>query len=158
LRRLFGDFTPQTMFQRPDSLVKQAEELSQAAEKGVEEILTKDQLKRLGEISLQQRGGHALGDPEVAKALGLTEEQTQRIQKIQPEALQQMQTLALEQWQGMFEKGGKPLQTQNAFARIAKRFQELTRTTGESLLEVLTPEQETRWRELKGKPFKGGGR
>ena len=34
------------------------------------EILKEDQLNRFKEISLQQRGGQALADPEVAQALG----------------------------------------------------------------------------------------
>src|SRR5262249_26449026 len=119
----------------------------------------------LGEISLQQRGGSALSDPPVAGALRLTEKQQQEIQAIQVTAAKEMQDLALEQMKGFFDFNGNPLQMQNAlekmrknqqaFQKLGQKVQQLSRATSEKLLDGLTEEQKTKWKELTGKPFKG---
>jgi hypothetical protein len=56
-------------------------------------ILNADQFKRLSEISLQQRGARALTDPEVARSLGLTGAQKNKLQDILDESQEEMQKL-----------------------------------------------------------------
>ena len=57
---------------------------AQAAEtkKKVEAILTPEQMERLKEIHLQAAGPGALADPDVRKALNLTDEQVEKIKKL----------------------------------------------------------------------------
>ena len=58
------------------------QELHKENEKSVAKILKPEQFKRLKQISYQQQGGRAFTDPEVAKALRLTEEQQKTIREI----------------------------------------------------------------------------
>ena len=68
----------------------------------ITKALTPKQLKRLNEISVQQRGTRALTDPEVAKALVLSSKQKQEIEDIQNGARDAMR----EQFTAMAESGG----------------------------------------------------
>jgi hypothetical protein len=155
------------VFKEPDALQKSWAELAETAEMAVGEILTAKQRKRLDEISLQQRGGSALSDPQVAEALKLTEKQQQQIQATQLAAAKEMQDLALEQMKGFFDFNGNPLAMQNAlekmrknqqaFQKLGQQVQQLSRATSEKLLNVLTQEQKTKWKELTGKPFRSRG-
>lgn len=56
-------------------------------QKAVAGILTPDQLKRLRQISLQENGPMAFGDPEVEKALELTADQKAKIKAINEDFL-----------------------------------------------------------------------
>jgi hypothetical protein len=105
-------------------------------------ILKEDQLKRFKQISLQQRGAQALEDAEVVGALGLTDEQKTKIGDIQ--------TAAREEMQGLFQgaEGGDR-------EAMRKKFETARAATNEKLLGLLTPEQQTKWKELAGEPFKG---
>src|SRR5262245_54256793 len=166
--RLFTELKPDVLLKEPDALAKKCEELAKTAEKAVDEILTVSQRKRLQEISLQQRGGHALTDPGVAQALKLTPEQQRKIQTIETEAAKEVQGLALKEMRGVFEFDGNLLnmqkafesmrKNQKAFERLQKKFEQLQKATGAKLMDVLTPEQKTKWKELAGKPFKGTSR
>jgi RNA polymerase sigma factor (sigma-70 family) len=162
--RLFGELKPDALLQEPDALSRKWEELARSAEKSVAAILTAEQGKRLQEISLQQRRGHALTDPEVVKALRLTEEQRQKIGASEEEAAKEMQNLATKEMQGMMELGSNPLdaqamlakmrQGQTSMEKMRKKFEELYKGTGDKLLDLLTKEQKAKWKELTGKPFK----
>ena len=102
-------------------------------------ILKDDQLKRLKQISLQQQGGHALSDPEVATALNLTSEQKEKVASISSET--QSET------RGLFQEGGG--------AEARTKIDELRKKSGEQLLGVLSADQQSKWKELTGEPFKG---
>jgi hypothetical protein len=156
MRQMLAGGTPATLLQQPDALQKKAEELARDAENGVEEILTTGQRQRLREISLQQRGGHALADPEVAEGLQLTDDQRQKVQTIQAEGAARMQQLGMNQMQDLLQKGVGPLTMQNAAQKIAKDAEVISKETGEKLFDLLTTEQRARWKELTGKPFKDG--
>jgi hypothetical protein len=162
--RLFTNLRPDTLLKGQDRLQKDWAELAQTADKAVSEILTPKQRTRLEEISLQQRGGWALGDPQVAEALQLTQEQRQQIQTIEVAAAKEVQDLALKQMQGFLEITGNPLdlqkafptmaKSQKAFLTMAKEVDKMSQATSGKLLEVLTVEQKTKWKELMGKPFR----
>ncbi len=118
---------------------KKIEEQTGANKTAVAGILKEDQLKRLNQISLQQRGGRALVDPQVAEALSLTSEQKDRVKSIQESVQGEMRALF---------QGGDRQAAQQKLAEIRK-------TSDEKLLRVLTPEQQGKWKELTGEPFKG---
>ncbi len=114
-------------------------EQTQASDKMVAALLQPAQLKRLKQISLQQRGGRAFSDPEVAQSLALTDKQKELAATIQQGAQSEMRDL--------FQAGA------NEEART--KMQEIQKKTSEQVLGVLTPEQQTKWKELTGEPFKG---
>ena len=100
------------------------------------EILKEDQLKRFKQIEFQQRGSQALADPEVAQALALTTEQKDRIQAIQEASRNEMREL-------FQAEGGR------------EKIEALRASVNEKANAVLTPEQQTKWKEMTGSPFKG---
>jgi Spy/CpxP family protein refolding chaperone len=119
---------------------KKFQEMAKENEKAIGEILKEDQLKRVKQISLQQQGLRALGNPEVAGALKLSDEQKDKVKAIQDEAGKEMRALF-----------GAGLDRDEA----RKKMEEIRKATEEKLTGVLTDEQKTKWKELQGEPFKG---
>jgi serine/threonine protein kinase len=112
-----------------------------AVEKALIEILQPGQVKRLQQIVWQQRGTHPLLDKQVGKSVGLSTEQQEKIRKLHNEA-----TAAVsgpERFQSLFNPDKR------------RRAEELWKNLPDRVLAVLTEEQRTRWREMKGDPFKG---
>lgn len=119
------------------------QESAKANQAVLAEILKEDQLKRFKQISLQQRGGQALADPEVAQALGLSTEQKDRIQAIQEASQGELREL--------FQAGAGGGDRQE----LQKKAEALRASVNEKATAVLTPEQQTKWKEMTGAPFKG---
>jgi Spy/CpxP family protein refolding chaperone len=118
---------------------KKVVEQNKADDKAIAEILKPEQLTRLKQISLQQRGAQAFADAEVADALKLTSEQKDKIKALQDEARTQMR--------GLRQAGNRE--------EARKKIEEIRKASAEKLNAVLTPEQQTKWKELTGEPFKG---
>ena len=116
--------------------------LNEENRKAVAAILSPEQGKRLKEIAYQQRGPAAsFADPEVVKALSLTEEQQEKVKTINQETQAAMREL--------FTPGQAPDDdTRN-------KMNDLRKKSGEKMLALLTPEQKTKWTELQGEAFKG---
>ena len=125
---------------RDEEARKKREEARQTTEKAVAEILKPDQLKRVKQISLQQQGGRALSNPEIAAALKLSDEQKDKIKSIQEET--------------RTARGQRGQRGQRSEEELKKQ-QEARKATNEKLMKVLTSEQKTKWMELTGEPFKG---
>jgi len=120
---------------------KKMQELTEENRKAVAEILNPEQSKRLNQISYQQRGTSALIDPEVAKALALSEEQQGKVKTINEEMMAGMREL--------FTPGQAP----DEDAR--KKMNDLRKSSGDKMLAVLSAEQKTKWTEMQGEAFKG---
>jgi Spy/CpxP family protein refolding chaperone len=104
-------------------------------------ILNETQRKRLRELELQWQGPFALTDPEIAKQVGLTEEQQAKIRGIIQETFQSMR--------------GQPGQP----GERMQEFQKAREQAEKRMLEVLTPAQREKWQQMLGKPFEfQGGR
>lgn len=116
------------------------QEAAKANEKAVGEILKPEQLKRVKQISLQRQGARALSNPEIAKVLNLTSEQTDKIKKIQEEA---------RAGRGQRGQGGR------LDEEARKKLEEARKATNEKIMGVLTAEQKTKLKEMTGEPFKG---
>src|SRR5262249_1304762 len=65
---------------------KQGEERAKKAEEMAKMILEPQQFERLNQLRLQREGVGAFGRPEIAKALGLSDDQQAKIRKIQEDA------------------------------------------------------------------------
>ena len=115
------------------------EELEKANKKFLEDNLSADQRKRLGQITLQVTGLYQLGRPEVVRALNLTEEQQTKFEEMQKEARK-----ALEEILTATERAGK-----------AEKLAKLREETNKKILAALTDEQKAKVREIVGEPFKG---
>lgn len=122
---------------------KKMDERAKANQSAVAAILKDDQLKRFKQISLQQRGAQALEDPEVAQSLNLSTEQKDRVKAIQ----EGMQGEMREMFQAAGGGGDRE--------EFRKKAETLRNTTNEKLQGVLSPEQQAKWKELAGEPFKG---
>ena len=69
------------------------EESRKKSSAAIAEILKPEQAKRLKEISLQQQGVWALGNPEVAEAIGLSDEQKKQVAAIEEASRTEMRQL-----------------------------------------------------------------
>ena len=71
---------------RMEEMRKKGEEAMKAAEEKMNKVLKPEQLTRLKQLALQRQGVTALTRPEVAKNLGLSQEQQEKIRDIQASA------------------------------------------------------------------------
>jgi Spy/CpxP family protein refolding chaperone len=166
MRTLISTLKFDELLREPESMQKKWTEIAAAGENAVDEILTAPQRKRLQEISLQQRGGNALSDPDIAEKLELTDEQKKRIQDIQTEAIKELSDLGLKEMQGLMELGPNPFdfgkaldkmrQGQKTMEKMRKKSEEVSKAMSDKCLAVLTTEQKGTWKEMTGKPFKIG--
>jgi len=123
---------------------KKFAEAAQAAEKDMAGILSADQTKRLKEITLQQTGPIALTRPEVAKEVGLTDEQQAKVKEITDSYSSETRA--------QFQAGGGG----GGDREEARKKREAARKeTGDKLLALLNDDQKKAWEKLVGEPFKG---
>jgi Spy/CpxP family protein refolding chaperone len=123
------------------------DKLIETSRKEVSAILTPDQLNRLKQILLQVNGAEALQDKEVAKKIGITPEESAKLQKLQ------LQTNAtLRSSLGTQRSSGQE-QTQLLGANI-QAADKIDNQAQEQYLRALTPEQKQKFDGLVGAPFK----
>jgi Spy/CpxP family protein refolding chaperone len=120
---------------------KKFEEMRKEADKTIAEILKPDQAKRLKQITLQQQGGRAFDDPEVAKELSLTGDQKNKVKEIMEDTGSQIREL--------FQGGG------GFSEETRKKMQEINSAATEKVMGLLTADQKAKWKEITGEPFKG---
>lgn len=123
----------------PEERQQRFAELTRENERFLDEILTPEQRKRLDQIALQVTGLLWVTNPEVAAKLKLTDEQKTQAKQYQKEAREEMQKF-IYTYSGEVKK---------------ERFQELRATSRRRLMDLLTDEQETKWKEMIGEPFHG---
>jgi hypothetical protein len=115
------------------------EELTREDNRFLDEILKPDQKKRLDQITLQVAGLVWITRPEVAAALVLTDEQKQKAAEYQKLARKEMEEL---------------LHSETRRDRQAE-LRKLHETCKKRVLDLLTDEQETKYQEMIGEPFRG---
>jgi hypothetical protein len=147
LTRLLGQ--PPAGLAQANDLIKKLDALHQDAEKAVEDLLTEAQRKRLAEIVLQQRGAQALADPAVAEALKLTDDQKDQVKTIEADAAREVQELVGKVMGAIQQPGGGP----RVLQQMSKKMEEVQKASAKRLLDVLSEEQKSRWKEMTGKPF-----
>ena len=129
---------------RDDMAKRQAEQ-----DKKLAEILNEDQLKRLHQIRIQAMGSMAFMNEDVAKELGITEEQQGKMREAGQAVREEMRDAA--------QGGG-----QEAMAKMMEKL-------NAKMMELLTDKQKATFKEMVGKPFdiaqlrggrggRGGGR
>jgi hypothetical protein len=142
-------------------IVKQNEEV-------LAEFLTDAQNKRLGEITLQLRGTRAMADAGVAKQLGLSEEQTQKIQA----ALKAADDERRKMFEGLRGGAGGGRRPEGGgerpeggerrppgggggfdFNAMREKMEAARKKTDASVLAILSSEQKKKYEAMKGAAF-----
>jgi hypothetical protein len=122
-------------------------------------VLKPEQLKRLKQIEMQQRGTRAFSDAKVQTALKLTDEQKEQIDTIQKDAAKEMR----EMFGGGGGGGGRGRRGGN-FQEIREKMNKLNKETMKKIGSVLKADQKKIWKEMVGDAFeikyeqRGGGR
>ena len=138
-RANFQEMTQEERDKWREDMQKQMAERTAKAKKELAGILLSEQQKRLQEIYVQVNGTQALNDADVAAAIGLTDDQKAKMDTIRDEAGNERRDLfqnAGDDREGMMEK-----------------MTALQKQTEEKLVAVLSADQQTKFAELKGKPF-----
>lgn len=115
-------------------------ELETANKKFLEDNLSADQRKRLGQVTLQVTGLYQLGRADVAKALDLTDEQQTKFEDMQKEARKTLEEIIT----SSADRAGK-----------TRKLADLREETHKKIMAVLTDAQKAKVREIVGEPFKG---
>lgn len=115
------------------------QEMTRENERFLQEILSGEQKKRLDQITLQVAGLLWITRPDVAAELKLTDDQKKKAAEYQRLARKEMEEL---------------LHSEKRRDREAELAQ-LHETSKDRLLDLLTDEQETKFREMIGHPFRG---
>ncbi len=113
--------------------------VSQETMEALEKVLNPDQVKRLKQLELQQRGPQAFTDPEVQSQLKLTDDQKEQLKTLAADAQRETR----EVFQG----------AQGNFQEAMKKVRTLRKETLDKALAVLTPEQKKTWTEMTGAPY-----
>jgi hypothetical protein len=126
--------------ERKTKLKDAASSAAEEMRKGTNDILGPEQLKRLKQIRLQAECLEALLEPEVTKALKLTDDQISKIHTIQRDLQTDSRALL---------RAGP----QNNFQGSLRKMMALRRDSLDKGIALLTPEQIQIWKELAGDPF-----
>jgi hypothetical protein len=111
--------------------------------KKVYEILLPPQRERLDQIVLQVAGAQALGRPEVAEKLGLSDDQKTKLQGLADAAQQKRMDLF---------SAGPPADQQEMQDRMQK-MQKISADQKDKAMEMLSAEQKDKFEKMQGKKF-----
>jgi hypothetical protein len=108
-------------------------------ERFLKATLTPDQRKRFDQILLQVAGLLWVTRPEVASKLNLSEDQKKRAKALQLKAREEMEELI----------------HSTSDEKKEEELQELRETSRKRLMSLLSDEQKSKWKEMRGEPMKG---
>lgn len=128
-----------------EAMMSAMQEITKATDKGLGEIISADQLKRLKQLQLQSTIKNAglmmaLNNPDVRTALKLNEEQQEQLKGFGEDMRNTMQE--------MFQGGGDRTEMQ-------KKMQEYRASMDKKVSKMLTEDQNKKLTELQGETFKG---
>jgi hypothetical protein len=127
----------------PDSLVDtgaRAREL-QGSKKVITDLLTRDQHKRMRQLQVQQRGPLAFLDPKVTQDLRISREQQMRFYVAVQKSFVKMAEIARD------TKGDKE--------QMGEKLTDLHKDLTDNMVKALSTQQQTKWHDLIGQPYKG---
>jgi hypothetical protein len=136
LRDQLSDLQGQERFTKQQELAKP---INEAALKSASAFLKPEQVKRLGEIELQQRGANALNDPAIAKKLSITDDQASKVKTILADSQSEMREI--------MQNAGDDRQA------AMQKAQALRKETNTKVMALLTDDQKKTWKEMTGEPF-----
>jgi len=118
------------------------EKMQADMKKEVEAILTPAQVKRLGEINVQFNGNRSVLQKDIAKAVGLTEDQNKSVAELQKKQQDAMR--------GLFQKVQSGEMTMEDVQATRKKNDEILDT---EIGKLLTEAQKAKLKEMGGKKF-----
>jgi hypothetical protein len=113
------------------------------SDQAVAKILTREQVWRFGQLTLQLQGPRAFTNPGVIAALGLSRRQ---IHELRQSYSREKHIQLNEVW--------RQVSVDTKLGWVAEKVVELRRQSMERVLAALTPEQRERWQEMTGEPCK----
>jgi hypothetical protein len=117
-----------------------------SAVRALAKTLKPEQYRRLKQISYQVRGGAAVGDNDVAKALGLTPKQKEEVKAIWVDEEKTLQMYL------------KVTRFRNNSSQLRQKFiNDHRKKAGEKMLGVLSEGQQKQFAEMKGEKFDVAG-
>ena len=133
-----------------EELRELGQKLNRESEKKVAGALTRKQSARLNEINLQVRGLRAVTDDDVAKELGLSDEQKKKIKGVF-DAQQEKQRSVFSGFGGLRDLSKE--EREKKFAEMREKGAALRKETQEKATAVLTEEQQGLYELMKGEKF-----
>lgn len=127
-----------------EELGKKRSALVKEAEKGLAELLSEAQSKRLDEIALQLMGIRALANEDVAKKLKLSSDQKKGVE----DAFKSADDDRRKMFEEMRAAGGAG----GGFEGMREKMEEARKKSDAKVLAVLSDEQRKKFEEMKGKP------
>jgi hypothetical protein len=128
----FGGLRDLSQEERREKMQELGKKVNDETMAALGSVLKPEQMDRLKQIQLQQRGSQALTDPEVQKALKLTDEQKEKIKTINDDAAKERS--------GIGRGEG-----------AAEKMMALRKDTNDKVMAVLTDEQKETWKTMTGK-------
>jgi Spy/CpxP family protein refolding chaperone len=110
--------------------------------RAMNDILTSEQIKRLGQIEIQAQGAGALVRSEVQKELNLSDRQREEIRSLADAGEKEVR-----------ETLKTPPADPKGWVEIGKKIRKIHQNTEERALAVLSDEQRKTWKEMTGEPF-----
>ena len=133
----------------PEERTTKLQKMNAEGMKDVEKMLKPEQSKRFKEIIFQVRGMANLADPEIAKALKVTAEQSDKVKNLTEAERSEIQEAR--------QDAGDDR------AAAATKTTAIRKATMTKAMALMTPDQKSMWKEMAGEPFElpamgGGGR
>jgi hypothetical protein len=128
--------------ERPQALETLRREAQKDLWEGLREFLTREQLKRLRQIALQQEGLFALGRPDASEELKLTDEQRRQYAAVVEELNKAVESLVKEA-----QAAGKP-------ESVAPQVMQVRKEHAERIEAILSDVQKQKWQEMLGPALK----
>jgi hypothetical protein len=128
---------------KPDSLADTGAKLRelQGGKKVITDALTREQHKRLKQLQMQQRGPLAFLDQKVTQDLRISREQQKRFFLAVQKSFQKMGEIARD------AKGDAD--------QMEEKLTELHKGLADDIVKALSAQQQAKWNDLVGKPYKG---
>lgn len=150
-RAKLRDMAPEEREKVQQEIAKRNAERAEQVRKQIEEILTPQQAEQLKDIKFRQVAVGMLSTGQMPEQIELTDEQRQKLRKIQEEMQSKMMQLQreIEEQQQKLRKIQEEMQS---------KLMQLQRESQDKTLGVLTPEQTKKLKELTGNNSSGGER
>jgi hypothetical protein len=159
MRNLSPEERRQRMQNMRNEMMTQMQQFQGEINEQLKQLLRENQLERLHQLDLQWRGPMAMADPKVAEEIKLSQKSRAEINKIFSEYQRSVGEVfrgAFEQWQQQGgPRGGAPMPDfQSRLSPLRQKVDELKKSSEQQVLELLTPEERSRWNAALGEPFR----
>ena len=154
-RSLMQDFREMGQDERQQAMkeVQQVSgELNKEAFKKIRPMLSREQLKRLGELKMQRMGNAALRDSLVQEILGFTSEQVERL-SAQQKSFDDKRREFMDDFREQMQAGDRESMRER-MAEMQDAMLEMRERMEEAITSLLSDDQKKKLKELQGEAFK----